>query len=65
MSDDSADLVPKAVRSAAYIGGTLLSGVGTAMVAADADPVPTAILTGLGTACLALAVGYRPTRKQG
>lgn len=65
MSDDQQQspgpVVPEWLRSTLYIVGTIVLGVAT--VAGDAIPEPWGrIATGFGTAALAVAVGYRPTR---
>lgn len=53
--------VPPALRTWAYIAGTGVLVFATSV--GDAIPEPWGrIATGFGAACLALAVGYRPTR---
>lgn len=57
----AAPVVPEWIRSDAYIAGTLVLVFATSV--GDALPEPWGrIATGFGAACLALAVGYRPTR---
>lgn len=58
-SDDP--VVPKSLRTWAYVSGTAVLVFATSV--GDAIPEPWGrLLTGYGAAALALAVGYRPTR---
>lgn len=54
-------VVPEWLRTLAYVAGTIVLVFATSV--GDALPDPWGrIATGFGAACLALAVGYRPTR---
>ena len=55
-------VVPEVLRTWAYISGTAVLVFATSV--GDAIPDPWGrLLTGYGAAALALAVGYRPTRR--
>jgi hypothetical protein len=59
--DQTPPTVPAPLRTWAYIAGTAVLVFATSV--GDAIPEPWGrIATGFGAACLALAVGYRPTR---
>lgn len=61
MDEQTPPVVPAPIRTWAYIIGTFVLIFATAV--GDAIPEPWGrIATGFGAACLALAVGYRPTR---
>lgn len=59
--DQDTPVVPKVLRSGLYIVGTLVLGTATGVLG-HVDDVWVRLATGFGTAALAVAFGYRPTR---
>jgi hypothetical protein len=61
MDDQPTPVVPPLVRTWLYIVGTIVLGVATAVIG-EVDDLWVRLGTGFGTAVLAVAFGYRPTR---
>jgi small-conductance mechanosensitive channel len=60
-NDQETPVVPARLRTVLYIVGTLILGTATAVIG-QVDDVWVRLATGFGTAALAVAFGYRPTR---